>query len=278
MSTRLRERVRDFPGRYPRLAAAKRTAVPVLGILALLVALAALVGFALGAPGPTDGPPAVDFDDDPAVVVAAASERLAHRNYTVESWVRSVDYRTGGVSGGQFYRLHVEAPRGQVRGRLRPAASYADYEFLGDTHAREVFATDGAAWVKLAGQDYWQRSRPAGAFADDALAIANTSRRRLAAANLTVRRDNETVFVAETTDPPAVGFDRAGTVRYVVAKGPEPHLQQIRFDADEPTGRTTRLRRIVHYGETVAIRPAELPSTTVSEVGARVIRGWDRLL
>lgn len=263
---------------YPRLATGLRALPAVVGLCWLLVAAAAIVGFGLGAPGPEGSAPAVDFDDTPAAIVADASQRLEYRNHTVESWVRTVDFRTGGVRGGQFYRLHVEPGRGQLRGDVRPASSYSDYGFVGAGPVGAVFATEGAAWARIDGQSYWQRSDAAGALADDAREIANVSRERLVAANLTAVRDNATAFVAETTDTAAVGFDDIGTVTYVVAKGEDPYLRQIRYDYGGPTERSTRLFRVVHYGDAVAVRPPDLPPTTVSEVWSRVVRGWGRLL
>lgn len=277
MRSRLRDGVSDLADRWPWLVTAGRAVPTVVGVCVLLAAIGVLVGYGLGGPAPTGSPPAVDFGDDPADVVADASERLTHRNHTLESWTRTVDYRRGSVGGGLFYRLHVEPSRGHVRGRVQPAGAYGNYGFLGDVSPEEIYAAQGTAWVRPAGDGDWLRSPPAAALAADARETSNLSRERLVAADLTVIADNETRYVAGTTDARAAGFDDAGSVRYVVAKGEDPHLREIRHVRDAPTGQSTRLVRVVNYGETVAIRPLGLPPTTVSELAARTTRGWGRL-
>lgn len=69
-----------------------------------------------------------------------------------------------------------------------------------------------------------------------------------------------------------------GTVRYVVAEGDDPHLAQVRFVQERCKERQTRVVRMLEYGDVIAVRPSAVPSTTVSELQARVGRGLDRLV
>lgn len=279
MRERLRSRGEELAQRWPQVATAVRRGSHLLGICVVFVAVAVLVGYAFGAPGPTGPPPTVDFDGEAAAVVADASERLEYRPYTVESWTKRVDYRHGSVSGGRFYRLHVEPSRGQLRGSLQPAAGYGDYGFRGGEAPEAIFATvDGPAWVRPANAGAWLQSPPAAALAADARKPANLSRERLADANLTVLAENETSFVAGTADTRTAGFETAGSVRFVVAKGENPHLREVRIVQRSPTAQATRLLRVVDRGETVAVRPVGIPPTTVGETLARIERGWSRLL
>lgn len=278
MIDRLRARRAELARRWPRAAAAVRASPTVLGVCVVLAAVAVLVGYGLGAPGPTGHQQTVDFDDDPAAVVAAASERLEHRPYTVESWTRRVDYRRGSVSGGRFYRLYVEPGRGQLRGGVQPTGAYGDYSFRGDEAPVAIFATtDGPAWVRPADGSAWLQSPPAAALAADAREPANLTRERLADANLTVLAANGTSYVAGTDDTRAAGFEAASRVRFVVTRGENPHLREVRVVQRAPTAEATRLVRVVDRGEAVAVRPAGIPPTTVGETLVRIERGWRRL-
>lgn len=276
--TRIRALRADLSRRYPRLATAGWLLTGLVGALWLLALVAVLVGLALGMPGPDDPAPSVDFDDEPAAVVATAARRLDHRDYTVEEWVRRIDRQTGGVSGGMFYRFHVENSRGQLRGTIQPAGPYGSYGFVGEEPATEVFVADGAAWVRLQYREYWQRSAPAGNLTTEVLAPLNVTRERLDDATVSVVANNETVWVADVPAADAPGVDGAGTVRYVVARGEDPHLRQVRIERPGRLERETRVIRVTRYGETRAIRPEGVPWTTVGELHERAVRGLGRIL
>ncbi len=248
------------------------------GALWLLALVGVVIGLLLGGPGPTGDPPTIDTADDPTAVLVAAADRLDHRGFTVEEWVRTVDYRDGSVSGGRFFRFDVERPRGQLRGEIRPAGPYSDHGFVGDEPVAELFVADGAAWVRLRESSYWQRSAPAANLTTQLLAPLNLSRERLADADLSVVASNESTWIGELPIAQAPGVDGGvGTVRYVVALGEDPHLQEVRIHRPGRQESSTRLLRIVRYGQARAIRPADVPWTTVSELQRRAARGLDRL-
>lgn len=261
--------------RYPRLEAAVVALAGFAGAVVLLAVLAVVVGFGLGSPGPAGPAPSVDFTDEPATVLAAATERLEHRDYTVEEWVRTVDHRDGSVSGALFYRVHVEATRGQVRGRVQPAGPYGDGA-VGDRPVREIFAAGDAGWVRLRGVEYWQPSAVAANVSRDVSEGLNVSRERLAGETVTVVLDNETRFVA-TVERDAAADDGVDRVRYVIEKGPDPRLREVWYVSERRFETRTRVLRVLNYGEATAPRPADVPWTSVAELTTRVSRGLDRL-
>lgn|GEM_PF-5149748 len=266
----IREELRE---RHPRLADALLATAGLAGLLAVLATIAVGVGLLLGAPGPADEAPTVDFGDEPAAVVANATKRLGYRDFTVEQWVRTVDYRDGGVSGSMVVRLAVESTRGQVRGRVQPANSFA---VAGDRWVDSVFVADGAGWGRPRGATYWTRSPRAVDLTREALAFSNVSRDRLAAGNATVVENGSTYVVrVEPPDSSPAGVDR---IRYVIARGDDPHLQMVRFVSERRFETTTRIVRVLDYREATAPRPADVPWTTVAEVRNRVVRGIGRLI
>jgi hypothetical protein len=268
----------EIAERYPRVTNTAWLVAGLVGALWVLALGAVLLGLLVGAPGPTEPAPTVDFDDEPGAVLGAASERLDHRDFTVEEWVRTLDFRDGSVSGGRFFQLHVEHSRGQVRGTIRPASPYSTQGFVGEQPAEELFVADGAAWVRLRGQPYWQRSAPAANVTASLLAPLNVSRDQLADAEVTVVTDNETTWAAEVAASDAPNVEDVGTVRYVVARGEDPHLQRIRIDRPGRLEARSRVIRVVRYEEARAIRPAGVPWTTVGELRERAVRGLGRLV
>lgn len=253
------------------------TVAGVTGGLWLLLLVLLFVGFLLGAPG-GEPAPTVDFDEPADEVVADAAAKFRARDYTIEQWFRQTDYNQATRYGGIAARIHVERSAGQLRMSQWPTALSSEASGWQSGRPNEFFTTAFGHWQQPASTDHWRRTTRGGIELDSTLLPLEPEPIR--GSTPTVVTDNETTLVVRFDNTTAVTGDRAPvdrTARVVVAKGPDPHVRQVTTVTRTEFETTTWVYRVSNWGTAEAHRPDSIPSTTVTGILARSVRGLSRL-